>query len=253
MNELPKVSIVVTAYLPASKPYLDACIASIKNLEYPKDRLEVLLVCPTWYMPEYDGVRRVVPAYGAYHNPVAVNYGMAQASKDSKYLFMMNDDVILTRQSIGRLVWAAGDSDVVLSPISNCDNLGHYQFNFPLGLNDRQYRMEQIEGKLQAMMNAESPFPQGYVFPNTLYLYANLYPRKVWEKVGGFDEEFKTGFDDTDWCMRAQRAGVKLAIALDSLAWHMSGASADKTMGNLNSDIRADNERYFRKKWNIPS
>lgn len=246
-----KVSIVVTAYLPASKPYLDNCIASIKNLDYPKEDIEVIIVCPSWYMPEFEGVSRVMPAFGAYHNPVAVNFGMNQASKDSKYLLMLNDDVILTRDSLKNMVRAAADSDVVISPISNCDNYGHYQLTFPFGLNDRQYRVEQIAHIVPMIMNANSPYPPGYMFPQTLYLYANLYPRKVWEKVGGFDEEFKTGYDDTDWCMRAQKAGVKLVIALDALVWHCSGASADKTMGALNSDIRAQNEAYFRQKWSL--
>lgn len=248
-----KVSIIVTAYLQESKPYLDACIQSIHNLNYPKELIETILVCPTWYQPKYDNVTTVTPCMGAYHNPIAVNYGMNQASKDSKYLFMMNDDVILTRNSLARLIEAAGDADVCLSPISNCDNYGHYQLQFPGGLTERQYRIEQIKHLIPDMLASDSLYPTGFIFPQTLYLYANLFPRKVWEKVGGFDENFKTGFDDTDWCMRAQRAGVRLAIAMNSLVWHCSGASADTTMGKLDSDVRAENEKYFRTKWNISS
>lgn len=248
---LPKVSIVVTAYLPESKPYLDNCIASIKNLNYPSECIETLIVTPRWYIPEYEGCKTIHPCYGAYHNPVAVNYGMSEASKDSKHLFMINDDVILTRDCLKNLVNAAGDSEVCLGAISNCDNYGHYQLMFPGNLHKRQYRLEEIAHVVPQMMNAQSSYPAGVIFPQTLYLYANLFPRKVWEKVGPFDEEFKTGFDDTDWCMRARQSGIGLGICLDSLVWHCSGASADKTMGDLKSDLRAQNEAYFKRKWGM--
>lgn len=246
---MSKVSIIVTAYLPESKPYLDACIQSIHNLNYPKELLETILVCPSWYTPEYKDVKRVTPCFGAYHNPIAVNFGMNEASKDSKYLFMINDDVILTKNSLKNLVEMAGDHELCLGAISNCDNFGHYSLAFPHNMINRQYRIQDINP--HEIMNDESPYPPGYIHPQTLYLYANLFPRKVWEKVGGFDENFKTGYDDTDWCMRAQRLGVKLAIALNSLVWHCSGASADSTMGKLDSDVRVENEKYFRQKWGI--
>lgn len=248
----PKVSIIVTAYLPESKPYLDNCMRSIQNLDYPKEQIETLIVTPSWYKPEYENAKVIHPTMGsAYHNPVAVNFGMNAASKDSKFLMMLNDDVILTRECLRNMVRSAGEADVCLASTSNCDNHGFYQLAFPYGLTERQYRIEEIGDRVNQLMNCQSLYPSGFIYPNTLYLYANLYPRKVWERVGPFDENFKTGFDDTDWCLRAQRAGVKLAICLDALIWHCSGASADKTMGKLDSDIRAENEKYFRQKWNL--
>lgn len=255
---LPKVSIIVTTYLEESKPYLDAAISSIYNLDYPKTQLEVILVGPEWYLPQYENVRTICPRPGKFHNPVGVNFGMNCASDDSKFLFMMNDDVILTRQSLKNLVQAAGDNDIVLGATSNCDNHDFYSLQFGViansgyhQLGDRQYRLEQIKPILTEMMNQDSYYPPGFIFPRTLYLYANLFPHSVWRKIGGFDEKFLTGFDDTDWCIRAQQAGVRLAIATDVLVWHCSGASADKTMGSLDSEVRKRNEEYFNLKWGL--
>lgn len=254
----PKVSIVVTAYLKESKAYLDACVESIKRLDYPQELIDVVIVTPMWFQPEYENCRTIHPCFGSYHNPVAINFGAAQCAYDSKHILFLNDDVILTENSLKKMVLIAGDNDVIIGPISNCDNYGLFDADLPLGLNKRQYRMEEIESKLEAMMNADLPTgPVRTIRPHTLYLYANLIPRKVWTRVKngttpesiGFDENFKTGFDDTDYCIRSRNAGVFLVIATDVLIWHCSGTSADVTMGDLKSELREQNERYFRQKW----
>jgi GT2 family glycosyltransferase len=248
---LPKVSIVVTAYLEKSKPYLDACIESIKHLDYPQELLDVVIICPTWYAPMYEGCKTLHPCVGQYHNPIAVNYGFKVTDQSSKYVLMLNDDVILTRDCLKNMVMHTKDNDVILGAISNCDNHDFYTLEFPGNLGSRQLRFEQIKDKLNAMMSAKSAYPPGYIYPRTLYLYANLFPRKVLAKIGGFDEQFKTGFDDTDFCLRAVKSGVRLAIALDCLIWHCGGVSADQTMGSLDSELRAENERFFREKWGL--
>lgn len=254
----PKVSIVVTAYLPASKKYLDACIESIRRVDYPKELLDVVIVTPTWYVPLYDQTRTLHPCVGQYHNPVAINFGVRETDQASKHVLILNDDVILTKHSLKKMVLMAGDNDAIIGPISNCDNYGLFDADLPFGLNNRQYRMEEIEGKLDAMMDADLPTgPVRTIRPSTLYLYANLIPRKIWNRVKngsskeaiGFDEFFKTGYDDTDYCRRAQMAGCLLIIATDVLIWHCSGTSADSTMGDLKSDLREQNEKYFMEKW----
>jgi GT2 family glycosyltransferase len=251
----PKISIVVTAYLPASKRYLDACIESIKRLDYPQELIDTVIVTPTWYAPHYDRCKTIHPCVGQYHNPVAINFGARETNQDSKHILFLNDDVILTRLCLKKMVMMIGESDVIMGPISNCDNFWFFDAELPLGLNSRQFRMEEIESKLDAMMDADLPTgPVRTIRPQTLYLYANLIPRKVWNRVQngtspdaiGFDETFRTGFDDTDYCIRAQKAGCTLVIATDVLIWHCSGTSADST---IKSEERIANEKYFRAKW----
>lgn len=257
---LPKVSIVITAYLPQSKAYLDACIQSVYNLDYPKELIDTVVVTPTWYIPEYKDVKTIHPCFGAYHNPIAVNYGFEKSNQDSKYVLMINDDVILTRNSLIKMVSVAGDNKCILGAISNCDQHEFFDADLPLGLNNRQYRIEDIQDKLQAMMNADLPTGPIRMFrPQTLYLYCNLFPRQVWREVKngttpdsiGFSENFLTGFDDTDYSIRAKQCGVVLGLVTDSLVWHCSGASADITMKDLKSDLRKESEAIFRKKWNL--
>lgn len=262
--ELPRVSIVITAYLKDSYEYLRNCVQSVHNIDYPKELLDVVIVTPAWYAPQFDGCKTIHPCVGAYHNPVAVNYGFRETNQDSKHVLMINDDVILTRDSLANMVEAIADHDMILGPISNCDNHGHYDLMFPVEscgqaylLNERQYRIETIKEIIPEMMNTKSIYAVGLMYPPTLYLYANLFPRKVWNKVTGgtkpesigFDENYLTGFDDTDYCLRARQRGVKLGILFSALVWHCSGVSADVTMGDLKSERRSESEAIFRKKW----
>ncbi len=44
--------------------------------------------------------------------------------------------------------------------------------------------------------------------------------RNVWEKVGGLDDDFFIYYEETEWCVRAGRAGFKLAYVPKAKMWH---------------------------------
>ncbi len=249
----PKVSIIVTTYKESTRRYLDLCIKSIRALNYPSDRLDVVLVARRDYAPEYAGVRTVWPDQQSFHNPVGLNYGFASADSDSDHYLMLNDDTVLTRDSLARMVELAGDSELIMCPISPCDNYWKYVLHFSLqsgleriALNDRFYRYDDLKEHHDGMINAESAYPQGLLVTDMLCLYAALIPRKVWQKVGEFDEHFLTGQDDYDYCLRARALDIPRVIALNALIWHFGGVTADST---LDPSIREKNIAYFKSKW----
>ncbi len=250
---MDKVSIIVTTYLEKSRPYLDACIASIKNLNYPPHLLDVVIVGRLGYMPVYGGVRTVAPFKETFGCAEGINYGIEQSDPTSRYIFTINDDVILTQDCVINLVNAIGEHDMILNPISNCDNGIKYSLLFSFyrdgqefQANGRQYVYEDLKPYLTELMNARSNYPAGVILQNELFFYATMIPRKVWDKVGKFDEVFLTGQDDIDYSLRARQKGVHLGCCMSAVAWHFSGASADHTMTD---PIRARNMQYFKYKW----
>jgi GT2 family glycosyltransferase len=249
----PKVSIVVTTYHEKTRPYLDLCMESIRRLDYPKELLDVVLVSRRGYAPRFEGVHTVWPPPSEFHNPVGLNFGFKQTAADSKFILMLNDDTILTRDCLKNMVTAAGDAEVIMNPISPCDNYWKYQLHFGFKkdgeiniLNDRFYRYEQLAPFADELMAAESVYAQGVIHTDMLCLYASLIPRKVWERIGEFDENFKTGQDDYDYCLRARALEIPRVILLNALIWHFGGVTAQST---LNDQIRLDNIAYFEKKW----
>jgi hypothetical protein len=52
--------------------------------------------------------------------------------------------------------------------------------------------------------------------------------KKVFEKIGFFDERYFLYFEDVDFCVRAQKAGFKLAVTPDTIIRHNPSSSASK-------------------------
>jgi len=57
--------------------------------------------------------------------------------------------------------------------------------------------------------------------PSDWYQCCNIaYPRELLERVGGFDEAFEFGGEDTDLGLRAIKAGARVAYADRAVVWH---------------------------------
>ncbi|WP_175557258.1 glycosyltransferase family 2 protein [Raineyella antarctica] len=46
-----------------------------------------------------------------------------------------------------------------------------------------------------------------------------------WQRIGSFDERYFLNFEDSDWSVRAQRAGIPLVVATDVVIYHKVSAS----------------------------
>lgn len=252
----PKVSIVITTYKEATKPYLDLAVESVKNLSYPKDKLEVIIVAREGYEPRYEGVRTVFPPQKEFYNPLGCNFGVRECAADSEYVFLLNDDVICTKDCLQPLVSHAvlNNGNCVLIPIGNC-HLG-WRYSLVMGYQDQSdlpftqltQRFARINDWLpikDKLMNTGSVYPPGLILENSLCLYAALFPKKIFESVGYFDEQFTVGQDDIDFCLRAKQAGYVMGICLQSLVWHFGGVTTSERPDNL----RQENIERFKNKW----
>lgn len=249
----PKVSIVITTYLPESKMYLDACMDSVANLNYPKDKLDVVLVGRPGYMPEYESVKTVSPNKEKFYNGEGANFGILSTDPESKYVLYLNDDVVLTADCLIAMVSAVGDNQIIAGPISNCDNYWKYIFQFPIQhegnthfINDRFYRFDDWKPYLKSMMNTKSVYPPGIIVTDFLCFYAVLLPRTVINKIGLLDEKFRTGPDDLDYSKRCRASGINVGIVTSALIWHFGGVSSEKT---VSPQLREENAAYFKEKW----
>ncbi len=248
-----KVSIVVTTYLEKTKKYLDLCLQSIDNLSYPKELIEVILVGRKGYDPEYPNVRTIYPEQEEFHNPVGLNHGFKNIAKDSQYILMLNDDVILTKNSLTHLVNAVGNRKVFANALSPCDNgttyeiaMGYQKCGDVVWFQKNQHRYEDFPPEdYYFIMNSESMCPPGVIYASWLCQYATLMPASVIQDVGLFDENFKTGQDDLDHCIRAAKVGYRFVSVTSALIFHFGGTSAEST---LNIDLRVKNIEYFKSK-----
>jgi len=68
----------------------------------------------------------------------------------------------------------------------------------------------------------------------------------AFERVGGFDEGFRMYFEETDFCLRLQRAGFSVALCPQAKAVHRHGASTIQTSARQ-VDYYLSYIRFFRK------
>jgi len=79
-----------------------------------------------------------------------------------------------------------------------------------------------------------------------------LVRRRALDRVGGLDEGFFLYFEETDWCLRARRAGLEVHHVPETAIVHVGGGSAAAAgvaleRARVSSRFRESRRRYFRK------
>lgn len=71
-----------------------------------------------------------------------------------------------------------------------------------------------------------------------------LYNRKIFTKLGGFDEDFFAYLEDVDFSYRLNKAGYKTLYVPKAISYHLGGHTSDK-MGNFRQKQTVKNWIYF--------
>jgi hypothetical protein len=182
---------------------LSATGVTVVTLSYYKDIFERLRMSLETHEPE---VRKVIVTSGdqdgaEYENwlavpgdvpfsfPSAANIGILAAGRDD--VLLVNDDCEFTEPMVGILqgLCKQNPSIGLLSPQVDGDVGNHLQ-------------------------SARLPITSPLTFSKQRLCFVCMYfPRTTIDRVGMLDEQFSGyGCDDSDYCMRVQRAGLQLAV-----------------------------------------
>ena len=149
----------------------------------------------------------------------AINQGLKRSN--APYVCLLNDDVIVSKGWIKPLIEQVKGNISFVNPLSNCDKgwLHNYEMN---GWMPGIHKLEQINP--QDVYNFKSPSNKIYE-REWIAFYATMTSREVINKVGLLDEEYKTGSEDLDYCIRAGKFGYKCAVNESSFVFHFGGIS----------------------------
>lgn len=175
------------------------------------------------------------------------NIGMKKAKLP--YILLLNSDVYLSEESLYKAL-------AYFRVNLNCDVLGA--------------RLELANGKLQA---SAGPLPNPLNIIFWIFGLSGFHPkgtsyfkkarqvgwvmgaffmlkRKVFEEVGGFDENLFMYLEEVEWCKRIKDAGFKVWFVPGVYAVHLHGASSnfDMSVGFLNElkGIKYFSLKHFR-------
>lgn len=163
----------------------------------------------------------------------AMNIGIKAGT--SKYVMLLNDDVIVSRGWLRNMVEACIGNVGVVGLFSNCDKGWLHDYNVNIGgveLLPGINTFEEIEPIISQIYDYKSDITE-IKEQDWVAFYATLIPRSVIEKVGILDESFTNSGEDTDYCHRARKLGYKVIQTYKSFIFHF-GAVSRKILENEN-------------------
>ncbi|MFB6181551.1 MAG: glycosyltransferase family 2 protein [Candidatus Magasanikbacteria bacterium] len=232
LDEYPKIAIVYLSF--HCEPYIDDVVSALKNVTYPKDKLELVIVDNPH--PDHGSSVRyleenVMPMSGEELPHITLlpqeeNLGFAGGNNkgaewalenDYDYVFFHNDDGFVATNCFEPLVELMEQNEgvgmaqslMLLHPdtdkINNTGNSFHY-LGFGFGNN---YRMPVKD------YEKEEPQEIGYASGAAL-----MVPTDLIEKHGAWDEDYFLYHEDMEWCFRLRSLGYEIKMVPNSIFYH---------------------------------
>lgn len=203
MNDLPSVSFVVACR--NEEKYIDQCLNSILDQDYPADKLEILVVDGM----SDDETRKILGEYARQHKnikvidnpdkitPKAFNLGIKNASGQIITIFSAHS--VCARDYVSKCVeylrkTGADDVGGPMRAVGNdyVSNAIAFAYNSPFGLGGGKAHNEKLEGEVDGV-------------------YPGCWHRRIFEKIGLFDERLVRN-QDIEFNARARKSGGKIFL-----------------------------------------
>lgn len=227
----PKVSIIILQYNNSQSTI--ACLDLLRGIDYTD--CDVLVVDNASTEEHYHNIRFYLERNaGSLELPIRLiatpqntgyaggnNVGIQEALKNNPdYILILNPVSEFEKDFLTKLVRRI-ETDRNISIIGPVNDEG-----------DRKVYGGLIRWLQPRLYHSEYPLLADY-FPEDRYLSGNalLIRTDVFSKIGLFDERYFLYFEDVDFCVRAHRAGLKLAIANDTVVKHLV-STATKKLGS---------------------
>lgn len=241
----PKVSVIIPNkdHVPELKQCLDSIAA---NTVW--DNYEVIVVENNSEDPQTAAFYRELPKRyekvrlltweGAFHFSAINNFAAAQA--DGEYLLFLNNDAqvitpgwmetmlgICSQEDVGavgaKLLYPDGTIQHAGIVIGLCGVAGHIFSGMPAeraGYMGRAVVMQEFSAVTAACMMTK---------------------RRIFERVGGFDEAFAVAYNDVDYCMKLAREKQRVVFTPDVMLYHHESSSRG------GEDTPQKKERFLRE------
>lgn len=242
-----KLSVVVLSY--NSEDYLSDCLRSIIGGPSIKDSLEILVVDNG----STDQSTKIALGFGVRLIESGQNLGFAKGNnlglKEAKgeLVLVLNPDTVIQPEALKKLVDFLSSKQEELVAVSPLLLLAEgkpqveYYMRFPNLWQIFLYHnpvLRPVSMAIPFLKSKIAQSPQGEPFVvDQLPGAALMASRKVWQKVGQFEEGYNFLFEDVDWCWRAKKLGVKLMVNPRAKIIHLGGVSWKKKLKQESTDF----------------
>ncbi len=186
------------------------------------------------------------------------NFGAKDAR--GEYLFFLNPDTILYKNTIGSLLMFYKNNKKVgivapllLNPKGQPYNLQGTKTLTPLraifGLSflNKLFPNNPVSNGYWLKGWDKSKIKEVDVVPGTAFMIS----KKLFKQIGGFDEKFFLYFEEFDLCKRVKELGYKLFIIPQSKVLHLWGKSTKQSNKNIKKIFETSRFYYFKKNFGL--
>lgn len=147
-------------------------------------------------------------------NNVGIKYALENGADR---VIILNNDTVVPKNFLGLL---ENEADIA-GPVIKFKHAGRWVYDYGGYLNWWIGRPK----------HSELPHHTLYPIPYTIHYLSGCclaVKRVVFERIGLFDERFFLYFEDVDFCLRAKKAGFKIALDPNVVIFHKLGGSAGR-------------------------
>jgi hypothetical protein len=169
---------------------------------------------------------------------------IAIAAARGDYLVLLNNDTVVTRSWLSRLIFHLRDSQIgMIGPVTNASG--------------NESRIEVAYRTLEDMEAFAERYTRAHLGQTfeirMLALFCAALRRAVLDAVGPLDERFGIGmFEDDDYALRLRRQRYRLLCAEDVFVHHWGSASFSQLSDVEYARVFDENRRAFEAKWGVP-
>ncbi len=237
MKDLPFVSVIIANL--NSRQYLARCLLSLMDIDYPKQKLEIILVDDASSDDSVDFIKHKFPSVKIIRNKKSLgpaesrNIGI-KIAKGNLIAFLDNDVEVEAN-------WLKPLVDTIIS-------------NGNIAICSPKVLFLHNKKQINSAGGAVNMYGDGWgrgVFEEDRYQYDNkkniffgcsvamLTKKEIIERIGCFDKDYFYLYEDLDYAWRANLIGFKVAYVPESVVYHKFGA----TMKRDSSVVRFFTER----------
>lgn len=173
-------------------------------------------------------------------NNIGIRYAIEKLQVD--YVLLLNNDVELDKDTIRYLIEEANPNTIVVPKIYYYDP--HDMLWFAGG------SMVWNKGESEHWGNFETDHGQFDLRKEITYspTCCMLIHKSVFERVGYIDETVFMYFDDTDFCARVNKAGIKILYVPESIMWHKVSSAGGGSDSKIQVYYMTRNKLYYMNK-----
>lgn len=230
MIDCPKVSIIVLNW--NGKDDTVECLESLKKITFPKYKIILVDNGSTDgsveffenFYPEIEIIKNEMNLGFAEGNNVALKWAV---DNGTDYVLLLNNDVVVDPDFLSELIFVAENNQsvgVVGPTVYYYDNVDKIQsaggkIDWNKGNAPNFITMEHMS-EISTIRDVD------YIMGCALLAKTELI-----EKIGYLNKHYFAYWEETDWCVRAQKAGYRIIHVPISKIWHKGGSTSQKKSG----------------------